>query len=526
MPVDALAAKVDTIAVSQNSGLIAYATKADMDADLSKPDGSLAQVTNDPTTANNQSYRKSGASGSGSWVASVDRVAAASQFTSAGTGAVVRSTQAKASERLTLFDFIEPQDHASIIAGTSSNEYSAQVANAITQAVNGKVVCHVNGGTYTLASAIGVVPGLALKGEGRNKSVFSLANGANCPLITNKSGSVNADYLSIEDLQFYGNSANQTDDSVNLVDLYSPTSASPRIHVKNVFVQKAKGNGFVVRGFGRDSMCDGITVYFCDGFGFKAQTADSHWSNINVGQSLKTGFLIGAGGLYTNIKAWYSGRLDPANTGSNAFQISADAVQGHNLWAQDTTGHGFYISGSNKCILSMVSQNSGDHGAYLTGSSDNIVELQCIDDVGAVNTHNRAIGHYGSSARNEARVKNTTSAVSINTGGDENLNQTRILREPALAKAYAFTYSFSAQVAEVFKTTLTGNVSVQAPSAPVKGLEVELQFTQDATGGRTVTFDGVFKVNWTPATTAGKLNIIRFRYDGMNWLQIAASVGL
>ena len=46
-----------------------------MDADLSKPDGALAQVTNDATTANNQSYRKSGAAGTGSWVASVDRLA-------------------------------------------------------------------------------------------------------------------------------------------------------------------------------------------------------------------------------------------------------------------------------------------------------------------------------------------------------------------------------------------------------------------------------------------------------------------
>ena len=58
------------------SGLKGYATKADMDADLTPPDQCVAIVTNDTTADNNWTYRKSGASGAGSWVkASTDRVA-------------------------------------------------------------------------------------------------------------------------------------------------------------------------------------------------------------------------------------------------------------------------------------------------------------------------------------------------------------------------------------------------------------------------------------------------------------------
>lgn len=53
---------------------IGFATKADMDASLAHPDGTLALVTNDATAANNGTYRKTGASGSGSWVQSADRV--------------------------------------------------------------------------------------------------------------------------------------------------------------------------------------------------------------------------------------------------------------------------------------------------------------------------------------------------------------------------------------------------------------------------------------------------------------------
>ena len=55
---------------------IGYATKADMDADLAHPAGTLALVTNDSTPANNGTYRKTGASGAGSWVLSADRVTA------------------------------------------------------------------------------------------------------------------------------------------------------------------------------------------------------------------------------------------------------------------------------------------------------------------------------------------------------------------------------------------------------------------------------------------------------------------
>lgn len=53
---------------------VGFATKSDMDASLAHPAGTLALVTNDATAANNGTYRKTGASGSGSWVQSADRV--------------------------------------------------------------------------------------------------------------------------------------------------------------------------------------------------------------------------------------------------------------------------------------------------------------------------------------------------------------------------------------------------------------------------------------------------------------------
>jgi hypothetical protein len=65
-----------SVEMAQTAGAIGFATKAGMDADLAHDDGTLALVTNDDVdaAANNGTYRKTGASGAGSWIKSADRV--------------------------------------------------------------------------------------------------------------------------------------------------------------------------------------------------------------------------------------------------------------------------------------------------------------------------------------------------------------------------------------------------------------------------------------------------------------------
>ncbi len=68
--------KVNAAYIGQSAASIGYATKADLDADLTPADGVLAIVTNDATATANGTYRKSGDTGTGSWVqSSYDRVA-------------------------------------------------------------------------------------------------------------------------------------------------------------------------------------------------------------------------------------------------------------------------------------------------------------------------------------------------------------------------------------------------------------------------------------------------------------------
>jgi hypothetical protein len=77
------------------------------------------------------------------------------------------------------------------------------------------------------------------------------------------------------------------------------------------------------------------------------------------------------------------------------------------------------------------------------------------------------------------------------------------------------------------RVTLTGNITtLNVPSNAQTGDRVRYVFTQDGTGGRTVAFAAGYKVNWAPTTTAGKVNVIDFEYDGTNWVQTGSATNL
>lgn len=65
--------QIDMLAAAQGSGLIGFETQALLFADLDHDEDTLAMVTEDPDPDNNGTYRKVGASGSGSWSKGVDR---------------------------------------------------------------------------------------------------------------------------------------------------------------------------------------------------------------------------------------------------------------------------------------------------------------------------------------------------------------------------------------------------------------------------------------------------------------------
>lgn len=99
--------------------------------------------------------------------------------------------------------------------------------------------------------------------------------------------------------------------------------------------------------------------------------------------------------------------------------------------------------------------------------------------------------------------------------------------------AYAATLSVDfTKGSYVVVGTLTGNITVNHTTTPQgtlnPGQRATLQFTQDGTGTRTVTFGtGFGKTSATAVSgTASRVSIVELRYDGTNWNQVGGSAGM
>lgn len=76
---------------------------------------------------------------------------------------------------------------------------------------------------------------------------------------------------------------------------------------------------------------------------------------------------------------------------------------------------------------------------------------------------------------------------------------------------------------ETVRVTLTAGRAVGAPLNPAVGQTVVFEFTQGGAGGYAITWNAVFKVTWSDAgNTVGKISATGFRYNGTNWMQVAA----
>ena len=70
---------------------------------------------------------------------------------------------------------------------------------------------------------------------------------------------------------------------------------------------------------------------------------------------------------------------------------------------------------------------------------------------------------------------------------------------------------------------LTGNVTINAPTNPVRGIVLRFTIIQDGPGGRTVTWNAVYKRSWSNTGNGGnKQTTIAFRFDGTSWIQQGA----
>jgi hypothetical protein len=92
------------------------------------------------------------------------------------------------------------------------------------------------------------------------------------------------------------------------------------------------------------------------------------------------------------------------------------------------------------------------------------------------------------------------------------------------------TQDWDVQASPVAKVTLDDNVTFDEPSNPTTGQFISILCIQDATGSRTIAWNGVFEFASdaapTATTTANKGDLFSFRYNGAKWLCVGTTLAL
>jgi hypothetical protein len=113
------------------------------------------------------------------------------------------------------------------------------------------------------------------------------------------------------------------------------------------------------------------------------------------------------------------------------------------------------------------------------------------------------------------QLLDTTANNWANTTSEAQLLQGTIT--PVYAASYTPTlqYAFTTIVMGI----LTGAQTIGAPIGARVGMRLTFNFRQDATGGRVVTWNAIFKKGADAAGTANQSGTTSFVFNGTNWVQ-------
>lgn len=413
-----------------------------------------------------------------------------------------------------------------------------------------RVVCPA--GTYRFADTANVGDRVVYAGQGWG-TVHKLASGvatAAAPkaVVKAKDGT---NYVGIEDIFLDGNKAGQTDTTYNSpgVDFTRGTTEGPGGPVydggmwcRNVMVYGCQGAGFAVYGGATTMRVLGCYAYHNDDAGFFGKT-DCIFADCVAGNNGGYGFRWYAGTsiLAMGLKAFGNGQRYQA---SDFFVSYCNTVLFSNCQAEDSCEAGFWFVATNHATL--VGCQAYRHVANANADSSRSGFRFEDDGAGGLCHHIKVLGDvfgggtggtpYALTTRNlgdavdiQLKTESTTTARWLHISG---ASPARLAFDNAVPDAvqfptFAASYTPDQYKGSVVALTLTANITIGAPVEPIQGQTLRFIFTQDDTGGRTVTWNAVFKAGaWTPTTTAGKVNVVEFQYNGAAWVKIAEAVNL
>ncbi|OGL22560.1 hypothetical protein A2707_04555 [Candidatus Saccharibacteria bacterium RIFCSPHIGHO2_01_FULL_45_15] len=429
--------------------------------------------------------------------------------------------------------------------------FTAALAAAKSSTLTGATAAvWVPGGNYTVGPLV-LGNRVTIRGAGPGTSRLFLRAGSTAPLIGIET---HARACGVFDLTLDGNRGAVS--STNALGLFFDNSAAQdsdtgnglaeyvdsRHFAHNLIIQNCAGTGFKQLGRGT-TIGSNIQSWYNAGHGFDVDV-DSSYTNCDSGAAGLDGFIIRSGSnRFSNCKAWYSGQV--STTGSetdgtgHGFHLMNGLYSANTFascGAQDNARAGFYLKNTGRQTLTGIESDSNNTANL------NHAGVELIDSYG-----NRVSGY--SWERNANTVKQLAGlrilggyghAVDVTCDGLQYMPQGYFTtdsypfgcdvkigaKDGLVTNSYVASWTPDVYSGHYQLMALTGNVTVNAPARAHFGQTVTLGFSQDATGGRTVTFASEYHTSWTPVTTANKLNSITFLYNGSIWIQTAAAVGM
>jgi hypothetical protein len=436
------------------------------------------------------------------------------------------------------------------VGNTGTNDTAAFTA-AVTAAAGASVYGGVGAvfvpkGNYSVAaSALNAIPNrVAIIGSGMGSTIYR-RTGTNGAFI--RSAAL-ARCIMIANIRIDGNSARVTDTTADGIILDAPEPQSTaefldgRHMVSNVMILNTGRTALTQLNRGV-CLVDNVQIWSPGGHGLDV-SIDSRYSNVDVGRAGWDGFMIrGGGNTFVGCKAWFSGAVSTTgnsetNGTGHGFHFQAANYSANDLAgcsAQDNGRSGFYLNNVGRQQLvgcdadSNNSLNTSACGVEIINAYGNTFIGNSWDRAANAQPQIAALRISGGSANVvEMTYDGTMPQGRLSTDSDATFSQVRFGPVDGLNWAtFATPFTPDAGLAgETIRLDLTGNITISAPTKPHAGQRLTFIFRQDATGGRTVTWNAIFKQNWSPTTTASKVNTITFVYDGANWVQVATGLNL
>lgn len=344
------------------------------------------------------------------------------------------------------------------------------------------------------------------------------------------------------------------------------------VQAMNVQTWTCDGFGFNLAIDSMYTNCDAANSGL-DGFLIQGNNMLSNCKAWYSGNVLTTNRFSGSAGATASVaapaNAWDGGNISGGLTFSMAngfgngflvYNIGGSSVAGNfnggeitGCCAQDNARAGFYVIGGRQLMTGIEADSNSNNGTSDGTSTGTPVGSYAGVDMGpagscivsgrtwdrAANINHQQFGlNIGSSASGNRiellfdgklndGTKNMPPLQTSSVVGS-NLVQMGAMGGGINLLSFNSNWTPDPFLGDVYTMTLTGNTTINNPALTgtntgtgiylIPGMRFTPILTQDATGGRTVTLGGAFKLNGkTFSTTASVTTGITFVYDGINW---------